>query len=151
MDPTEGVKSKRQSPLAPKWLDRNDLYRLRNAAQALLQVAEARKNATTATEARRNKAILALLNGAGIRLAELVALNVEDIVLRERSGHVVVRSGKSGKWRTVPLNSEVRKALDEWLNVRPRSDCPELLFSGKRTEAHRAHETLERDEVALDL
>lgn len=136
-DPTEGVKSKRQNPQAPKWLTRNDQYRLRNAAQALLQIAEARGNETTAIEARRNKAILALLSGAGLRLAELVALKVEDVVLRERSGHVVVRSGKGGKWRTVPLNSEVRKALGEWFDVRPGSDRTEL-FSGRRDAPLRA-------------
>ncbi|MDA1192363.1 MAG: tyrosine-type recombinase/integrase [Candidatus Poribacteria bacterium] len=130
-DPTAEVRSKRQNPSGPKWLDRNELFRLRNAAQALLQVAESRGNNTTALEARRNKVILALLSGGGLRLSELVALKVDDVVIRERSGHVVVRAGKGDKRRTVPLNSDVRNALGEWLDARPISDRDEL-FSGRR-------------------
>ena len=131
IDPTQGIKRKQQERQGPKWLDRNQLFRMRNAAQAILQVAEARGNVTTAVEARRNRAIFALLCGAGLRLSELVSLEVEDVVIRDRSGHVTVRAGKGNKWRTVPLNSEVRKSIQEWLDVRPASEYEDL-FVGRK-------------------
>jgi integrase/recombinase XerC len=39
--------------------------------------------------------------------------------LRERSGWVVVREGKGGGYREVPLTKEVREALDNYLEVHP--------------------------------
>lgn len=131
INPMDGVRFKRQEKPGPKWLDRNQIHRLQNAAQARLQVAEARGNRTTAMEARRNQAILTLLYGAGLRLSELVSLKVSDVVLKERTGQVTVRSGKGNKWRVVPLNSDVRKAIEEWLGVRPSTDRPELLIGRK--------------------
>ncbi len=70
---------------------------------------------------RRDTAMLEVLYGAGLRISELIALDVDDVDLDE--GVVVVRSGKGGKGRVVPLGSAARKALDEYL-VQSR---PELL------------------------
>ncbi|HEX2058597.1 MAG TPA: tyrosine recombinase [Actinomycetota bacterium] len=70
---------------------------------------------------RRDTAMLEVLYGAGLRISELIALDVDDVDLDE--GAVIVRSGKGGKGRLVPLGSAARRALDEYL-VRTR---PELL------------------------
>lgn len=142
LDPTAGIRSKRQEQRAPRWLDRHQLYKLRNAAQARLQVAEARKNRTTAVEAIRDRAILTLFGGTGLRLSELVSLGVTDVRIRERAGRVTVQSGKGGRWRTVPLNSETRKRLREWLAVRPDTR-DEALFVGRRGRPLR-HRGVER-------
>ena len=74
---------------------------------------------------RRDTAMLEVLYGAGLRISELVALDVDDVDLDE--GVVVVRSGKGGKGRLVPLGGAARRALDEYL-VRTR---PELLRRGR--------------------
>ncbi|HEX2195666.1 MAG TPA: tyrosine recombinase [Actinomycetota bacterium] len=70
---------------------------------------------------RRDTAMLEVLYGAGLRISELIALDVDDVDLDE--GVVTVRSGKGGKGRLVPLGSAARRALDEYL-VKTR---PELL------------------------
>ena len=70
---------------------------------------------------RRDTAMLEVLYGAGLRISELVALDVDDVDLDE--GVVHVRSGKGGKGRLVPLGGAARKALDDYL-VQTR---PELL------------------------
>ena len=74
---------------------------------------------------RRDTAMLEVLYGAGLRISELTALDVDDVDLEE--GVVLVRSGKGGKGRMVPLGGAARKALDDYL-VQTR---PELLRRGR--------------------
>ena len=67
----------------------------------------------------RDRAIGLLLVYAGLRLSELVALELDDARVSGRKAVVVVRSGKRDVYREVPLNAPARKALDEWLKKRP--------------------------------
>ena len=66
----------------------------------------------------RDRAIVVVLLYTGLRLAELVALDVEDLRMSARKGLVVVRSGKGDAYREVPLNALVRQVLEEWLKER---------------------------------
>ena len=66
----------------------------------------------------RDRAIAVVLLYTGLRLAELVALDVDDLRMSARKGLVVVRSGKGDAYREVPLNALVRQVLDEWLKER---------------------------------
>lgn len=73
---------------------------------------------------RRDKAMFELAYSSGLRLAELVSLELAaaPAVLRDAEVTVV---GKGRKTRTVPVGSKAREALREWLDVRPgiaRSD-----------------------------
>ncbi len=61
--------------------------------------------------------VLALLPFyAGLRIGETVALDVADVSLSARKGHVVVRSGKGGRYREIPLHPELREQLGIWIN-----------------------------------
>ena len=88
----------------------------------------------------RDIAILEMLAGTGLRVGELLQLQVGDVVLRERSGWVVVREGKHGGYREVPLATEVRTALRAYLAEYPGSRAGEanlphksaLLWMGKQ-------------------
>lgn len=62
----------------------------------------------------RDKAILELLYGTGIRVGELVALNIGDI--RKESNQVIV-TGKGNKQRLLPLNIEAMIAIDHYLEL----------------------------------
>ncbi len=66
----------------------------------------------------RDRAIVVVLLYTGLRLAELVALDVDDVRMSARKGVVVVRSGKGDAYREVPLNALVRQVLSEWLTER---------------------------------
>ena len=46
-------------------------------------------------------------------------LRLDDIVISERKGTAIVRSGKGDKYREVPLNADVRKAITDYLETRP--------------------------------
>jgi tyrosine recombinase XerC len=67
----------------------------------------------------RDRALLEVLYGAGLRVSEAVALDLDD--LRHETSErltVRVRSGKGGKQRVVPLGRKAASALAEWLAVR---------------------------------
>ena len=66
----------------------------------------------------RDRAIVVVLLYTGLRLAELVALDVDDVKVSARKGIVVVRSGKGDAYRELPLNALVRQVLEEWLAER---------------------------------
>jgi len=119
-DPTINVKSVRQVPSAPKWLDKNEQYALQRAIERDLQLSKLRFPKRWVTRRRDASLTLFLLN-TGLRLSELIAMCPGDLQLSERKGSLLVQNGKGGKQRTVPLNSDARKALQDWLAVRP--DC----------------------------
>lgn len=57
---------------------------------------------------------------AGLRVSEIVALNVNDVRIQSNQrGVVQVRLGKGRKSRGVPLNASVIAALKTWLKIRP--------------------------------
>ncbi|MBT8122479.1 MAG: site-specific integrase, partial [Gammaproteobacteria bacterium] len=64
----------------------------------------------------RDIAILELLYSSGLRLAELVSLNLGDIDHREQ---IVRVTGKGAKTRVLPVGRRAIAALDAWLAVRP--------------------------------
>ena len=60
----------------------------------------------------RDRAILELLYGSGLRISELVGLDVDDLDLEEGSVRVL---GKGGKEREVPVGRYGREAIDAYL------------------------------------
>ena len=119
-DPTVNVKSVKQVANAPKWLDKQEQYALQRAIERDLQLSKLRYPKRWVTRRRDASLVLFLLN-TGLRLSELISLRIGDIQLSERKGSVSVQKGKGNKQRTVPLNVEARKSLQEWLSVRPQT------------------------------
>jgi len=68
----------------------------------------------------RDRAIVVMLLYTGLRLAELVALDLDDVRVSARKGLVLVRSGKADAYREVPLNALVRQVIEEWRSERQR-------------------------------
>jgi len=87
--------------------------------------------AADTTEALRDKAMFELLYSSGLRLAELVGLDPQQLELD--AGEVRV-TGKGSKTRIVPLGSFAISALQAWLTVRGQlANSDEIaLFVGKR-------------------
>lgn len=76
---------------------------------------------------RRNRAILLVLVGCGLRRAELIALTLEDVDRSE--GHAYLRIWKSPRMRLdreVPLPEAAAEAIEAWLEC--RGDEPGALF-----------------------
>ena len=65
----------------------------------------------------RDRAILAVMIGAGLRRSEIVKLQLED--LQQRDGRWVLPDlmGKGGRVRTIPLPNWAKQAIDEWITA----------------------------------
>jgi len=129
-DPLAKVKREALDEGGPKWLERCEQTRV-------MKELALERNAARSEFARllaiRDQAVVVLLRYAGLRVAELCALELVDVALAESGAAVLVRHGKRDKPRRVPLHEEAREALVEWLAVRPQGGCA-AVFTGKRGE-----------------
>ena len=66
---------------------------------------------------KRDRAILAVLLGCGLRRKELIDLTLEHIQRREDHWAIVDLVGKGGHIRTVPMPGWVKETINEWLAV----------------------------------
>ena len=103
-DPTEGIQSPKIEKRVPSVLTSNEV--------ALLL--EQPKNVDL--KGTRDKAMLEFAYATGMRVTEIISLNVEDVNLE--TGYATCRNGK--KERTVPIGDMSLKALKDYvLNARP--------------------------------
>jgi integrase/recombinase XerC len=81
----------------------------------------------------RDRAIMELLYSSGLRLAELVDLDIDRLDLADRSVRVI---GKGKKERIVPVGTEALDALQKWLKERSGIAKPDeaALFVGRGGE-----------------
>ncbi|MBE0613300.1 MAG: tyrosine recombinase XerC [Burkholderiales bacterium] len=83
----------------------------------------------------RDKAMFELAYSSGLRLAELVSLDLAHADVIRREAEVTV-TGKGGKTRSVPVGANARAAIETWLGTRSllaRAEEP-ALFVGARGE-----------------
>jgi len=71
---------------------------------------------------RRDRAILELFYASGLRLSELVAIDLEDLNLGDRMVRVM---GKGGKERILPFNQSTVAAIKAWMKDRAAIATPE--------------------------
>ncbi len=101
-NPAEGVQAPKSPRKLPKLLD------VDQAAQ-LLEIHDKDPLAI------RDKAILELMYSSGLRLSELVMLDLDSLDLADA---VVTVTGKGKKTRSVPVGKHAREAIKQWLKIR---------------------------------
>ena len=114
--PPRKVARQHLPPVAPRALTEVQLRRL-------LRAVEARCNP-------RDRAAIALMAFAGLRVSEVAAVRLDDIAVTARTGRVHVRAGKGDQPRDVPLPAEARSAVADWLAARPGVPPSSALFPG---------------------
>lgn len=80
----------------------------------------------------RDWAMMELMYSSGLRLAELVGLNIADLNIADRMVNVI---GKGNKARRIPVGSKAICAVKTWLNQRPtlvKNDQQQALFVSRR-------------------
>jgi len=70
---------------------------------------------TETLKGKRDRALLAVLLGCGLRRRELAELTVDLLQQREDHWAIVDLVGKGGHIRTVPVPNWVKRILDDWL------------------------------------
>jgi integrase/recombinase XerC len=118
-NPVAAVRAPKRARTLPKALSVDD-------TQQLMEAQNAAADAPNATEALRDRAILELFYSSGLRLAELVGLDVRYVKrdgyesagwLKREAAEVEVQ-GKGNRHRIVPVGRKALEALDAWLAVR---------------------------------
>ncbi|MDX9993653.1 MAG: tyrosine-type recombinase/integrase [Anaerolineales bacterium] len=86
----------------------------------------------------RDIAIFEAMIGAGLRVSEVLDLQVGDLVIRERDtrdnfSYIIVREGKGSKRRTVPMTKTVKSAFANYLQSYADDTSPQAkLWTGQR-------------------
>jgi len=111
-DPSAGLAAPKRPLRLPRPLSVDDCAALVEADRAPPREAAGADPATL-----RDRALVELLYGAGLRVGEVVALDVRDVDLLAREVRVM---GKGSKERVVPLPEAARAALGAWLESRRR-------------------------------
>lgn len=121
-NPTTPLRFMRKSGMPqPLALRRREVFALLHAAAA-----------SPHRLALRNGALVQLMLQAGLRVGEVTILTPADLTLKARAGAVRVRDGKGRKAREVPLNTTVRRALQDYLATQPEHSAGVPIFRSKR-------------------
>lgn len=113
----------------PKIDRRQPKYLTLEESRRLLEMAADESNKNS----ERDFAIITLFLNCGMRLSELVSINISDIQFDECKMTII---GKGNKERTIYLNKACMKAINNYLAVRPKegiktSDTKALFLSGR--------------------
>jgi integrase/recombinase XerC len=123
-NPAQGVRAPKVARKLPATLDADQLCALLNRpADDPLAV--------------RDTAMIELFYSSGLRLAELVSVDVGDIDMQDATLEVV---GKGAKTRRVPVGGKARAAISRWLQVRgtyAATDERALFVSSRGGRIHR--------------
>jgi len=87
----------------------------------------------------RDRAILELFYASGLRLSELVGLDLEDINLSSRLVRVL---GKGGKERIIPFNQKTAAAVRQYLGDRGRTNASRFSWDDTAREVKKIYELL---------
>lgn len=118
-----------QTELAPRSLERKEYGQFMR--QVEIRISGSRTTSQHMS-AQRDAAMIALMVYCGLRVEEVIHLNIGDVVMSERKGAVMIHSGKGDKAGKVPLAGEARRWVCEYLALRGAEG--EALFTGKGEE-----------------
>lgn len=120
-NPAAHIKAPKPAKKLPKTLDPDQISGILDSApESMLE--------------QRDLAICELFYSSGLRLSELVHLNLEDLDLKQ--GMVLIQYGKGGKSRLLPVGSYAIQAIEAWLKIRPallRQETSALFLSQRGT------------------
>lgn len=126
-NPTQNIETPKQEKRLPKYLTLDQ-------SRKLLEVSESEKNRNK----ERDFAITTLFLNCGMRLSELVGINIKDIRFEDCQMTVI---GKGNKERTIYLNKACMNAIKGYLAVRPKKgvkkdnkDSDKALFLSERNQ-----------------
>ena len=133
-NPTEGIITPKVVRKLPKLLD----------ADQACQLLEIEKKDVLAI---RDKAILELIYSSGLRLAEVISLDINDIDFSDR---ILTVTGKGKKTRNIPVGKYAIVAVEQWLknrqNLVKENDEKALFISnrGKRNSPRSIQERIKK-------
>lgn len=106
-----------------RWLDRNE----KNYLVRVMNTSSEWRNKENLMI--RNRAIVYFMLHAGLRIGEVVNLEMDDLDLVKQI--IYIQDGKGGKFRRVEMNKDLLTALKQWLDIRPLDKGQKVFISQK--------------------
>ena len=111
-----------------KFLTDEESKKLRRMCEEAAIIAKSKGNQM----AVRNRLIIEIALGTGLRVSELANLKVDDIHIRKGQYSLTVNNGKGGKHRVVGFNNKLKVLVQEYLDY--RKSMSSYLFASERGE-----------------
>ena len=111
-----------------KFLTDGETRILRKSCEEAAIIAKSKGNQL----AVRNRLIIEMALGTGLRVSELANLKVEDIHIRKGQNSLIVNNGKGDKDRVVGFNNKLKTLIQEYLDY--RKSMSSYLFASERGE-----------------
>lgn len=146
VNPAQDLESPKLDRRLPKYLT------LEQSQELLATASNAEINHGNHDNHERNFAIITLFLNCGMRLSELVGINMKDIDYSNNKLNVI---GKGNKERTIYLNNACIKAIQDYLIVRPKDgvkfNSKDALFLSERREriSNRTVQYIVKEELKL--
>lgn len=140
VNPAQDLETPKLGKRMPRYLSLEESKKLLNVSQD-----------DTDRNSIRDHAIITLFLNCGMRLSELVGINISNIDFYESRMTVI---GKGNKERTIYLNKACMNALKDYLSIRPhdkvKNDSRDALFLSERKEriSNRAVQNIVKNELA---
>ncbi len=111
-----------------KFLTDEESKKLRRMCEEAAIIAKSKGNQL----AVRNRLIIEMALGTGLRVSELANLKADDIHIRKGQYSLTVNNGKGGKHRVVGFNNKLKVLVQEYLDY--RKSMSSYLFASERGE-----------------
>ena len=140
VNPAQDLETPKLGKRMPRYLSLEESKKLLNVSQD-----------DTDRNSLRDHAIITLFLNCGMRLSELVGINISNIDFSESRMTVI---GKGNKERTIYLNKACMNALKDYLSIRPhdkvKNDSRDALFLSERKEriSNRTVQNIVKNELA---
>ena len=140
VNPAQDLETPKLGKRMPRYLSLEESKKLLNVSQD-----------DTDRNSIRDHAIITLFLNCGMRLSELVGINISNIDFSESRMTVI---GKGNKERTIYLNKACMNALTDYLSIRPhdkvKNDSRDALFLSERKEriSNRTVQNIVKNELA---
>lgn len=140
VNPAQDLETPKLGKRMPRYLSLEESKKLLNVSQD-----------DTDRNSVRDHAIITLFLNCGMRLSELVGINISNIDFSESRMTVI---GKGNKERTIYLNKACMNALKDYLSIRPhdtvKNDSRDALFLSERKEriSNRTVQNIVKNELA---
>ena len=111
-----------------KFLTDEESKKLRRMCEEASIIAKSKGNQL----AVRNRLIIEMALGTGLRVSELANLKIDDIHIRKGQNSLIVNNGKGDKDRVVGFNNKLKTLIQEYLDY--RKSMSSYLFASERGE-----------------
>ena len=111
-----------------KFLTDEESKKLRRMCEEAAIIAKSKGNQM----AVRNRLIIEMALGTGLRVSELANLKIDDIHIRKGQNSLIVNNGKGDKDRVVGFNNKLKTLIQEYLDY--RKSMSSYLFASERGE-----------------